>query len=140
MTAKRGSKYLFFHKVVKTRQSRNKIMSLTATSGDLLTDSQAITNEILKNFEGFLGSSGVSNPNISQILQNLIVTRLFDVDHPRLTVAVTTDEIYSVVKCIPNNKALGQMVSLLNSSSPHGDHRGVDYLCCAGIFPFRPVS
>lgn len=46
----------FFHKVVKGRMLRNRIMHLSKSDGTLITDESSITAEILGYYEGLLGS------------------------------------------------------------------------------------
>lgn len=105
MVAGWGTKHKLFSQYYKLQAFKE--LSITAANGSILSNNDEINSEILRHYEGLLGSAVLPSSDASQTLQNLVTTILHADYYPNLIAYVTKEEIHLVVKGLPNNKSPG---------------------------------
>ncbi|XP_056163671.1 uncharacterized protein LOC130137005 [Syzygium oleosum] len=97
----------FFHHFVNKRRLQNRILSVSADDGVLLTDPQVVRNHIVGHFQELLNGNPTSiQPSVCEI-RDFIGRVLDENQRNRLAQSVSDEEIQSTLFSLARGKALG---------------------------------
>lgn len=98
----------YFRMVIKSRQSKMKILSIQNDERAVLSDERAVCSEFLKFYEGFLGTvNSDCNNGTDAFFQSLQLSTLTAEMNDSMVAEVTAEEVYATLKSMPCNKSPG---------------------------------
>ena len=97
----------FFHKTVKKRQSKNKIVSLIRRDGRRVDDPNGVKNEVISYHESLLdANSSLPYPG-KERLEMVIRKKLTDLQKSEMTMEISLEEIEATFLSLHANRAPG---------------------------------